>query len=60
MEWKPQEVGRLERSKLQKQVFPSAGTLAESKKSRGGGGDNNTRGIVWADFGPVSRESAGQ
>ena len=21
----------------------------------GGGGDNNTRGIVWAEFGPVSR-----
>ena len=28
---------------------------AESKKSRGGGEDNNRHEIVWADFGPVSR-----
>ena len=28
---------------------------AESKKSRGEEGENNTSGIVWASFGPVSR-----
>ena len=28
---------------------------AESKKSRKGEGENNTSGIVWASFGPVSR-----
>ena len=28
---------------------------AESSKSRGGEEENNTRGIVWAAFGPVSR-----
>ena len=28
---------------------------AESKKCRGGEGENITRGIVWASFGPVSR-----
>ena len=28
---------------------------AESKKNRRGEGENNTRGIVWVGFGPVSR-----
>ena len=28
---------------------------AETAKSRGGEGENNTRASVWASFGPVSR-----
>ena len=48
---------QLERSKFGKPGFPllfSEREGVQSKKSRGGEEENNTRANVWASFGPVS------
>ena len=53
--WIESEITSVLKDACSKNRFSLARAGAESKKSRGGEGENKTRGIVWAAFGPVSR-----